>query len=64
MSPWSTDKCLQIISATKGQTEDNKNVMPNTPPVNDRDANSDWSSVSATFCGKSKDEIYQEVSKK
>ena len=49
MSPWSTDKCLQIISATKGQTEDNKNVMPNAPPVNDRDANSVWSSVSATF---------------
>ena len=49
MNPWSTDKCLQITSTTQGQTEDNKNVTPNTPQGNDRDANSDWSSVSATF---------------
>lgn len=38
MNPQSTNKCL---STNKGKTEDNKNVNPNEPQVNDRDATSD-----------------------
>lgn len=41
MNCQSIDKYLEIISTTKGQTEDNKNVSPNKPEVNNRDDTSD-----------------------